>query len=34
VDGMVDGWPGDYTRDWATDEECAGHGSPLSWATP
>ena len=34
VDGIVDGWPGDYTREWATDGEHAGAWIRLSWATP
>jgi LmbE family N-acetylglucosaminyl deacetylase len=34
VDGIVDGWPGDYTREWATAGEHAGAWIRLSWATP
>jgi len=33
VDGVVDGWPGDYTREWATAGEGAGAWIRLSWAT-
>jgi LmbE family N-acetylglucosaminyl deacetylase len=34
VDGVVDGWPGDYTREWATEGEDAGAWIQLAWATP
>jgi hypothetical protein len=33
IDGVVDGWPGDYTREWAT---IGGHGGSwlmLTWST-
>jgi hypothetical protein len=33
VDGVVDGWPGDYTREWATNRERAGAWIRLSWST-
>jgi hypothetical protein len=33
VDGVVDGWPGDATREWATDGEGAGAWLRLAWAT-
>jgi len=34
VDGVVDGWPGDSTREWATNGERAGAWIRLSWSTP
>jgi len=34
VDGVVDGWPGDSTREWATEGEGAGAWLQLAWATP
>jgi len=34
VDGVVDGYPGDYTREWATSGQRAGAWIRLSWATP
>jgi F5/8 type C domain len=33
VDGVVDGWPGDATREWATNGERTGAWIKLSWAT-
>jgi hypothetical protein len=33
VDDIVDGWPGDYSREWATVNEGAGAWIQLSWAT-
>ena len=34
VDGVVDGYPGDYTREWATVHGGTGSWLNLSWATP
>jgi LmbE family N-acetylglucosaminyl deacetylase len=34
VDGVVDGWPGDYTREWATNGQRAGAWITLSWSVP
>jgi len=34
VDGVVDGWPGDYTREWATNGERVGAWIKLSWSVP
>ncbi len=34
VDGVVDGWPGDYTKEWATVGAGAGSWLKLSWASP
>jgi LmbE family N-acetylglucosaminyl deacetylase len=34
VDGVVDGYPGDYTREWATDGENDGAWITLTWARP
>jgi LmbE family N-acetylglucosaminyl deacetylase/3-mercaptopyruvate sulfurtransferase SseA len=34
VDGVVDGWPGDYTREWATIGQGAGAWIKLTWTTP
>jgi hypothetical protein len=34
VDGIVDGYPGDYTREWATNGERAGAWITLSWSAP
>jgi hypothetical protein len=34
VDGIVDGWPGDYTREWATLGQKTGAWIRLTWATP
>jgi len=33
VDGVVDGWPGDYTREWATSGQRVGAWIKLSWST-
>jgi len=33
VDGVVDGWPGDYTREWATAGQLAGAWIHLEWST-
>jgi hypothetical protein len=34
VDGVVDGYPGDYTREWATNREGAGAWIQLAWSSP
>lgn len=34
VDGVADGWPGDYTREWATLGESAGAWLQLDWGRP
>jgi LmbE family N-acetylglucosaminyl deacetylase len=34
VDGVVDGYPGDYTREWATRGQAAGAWIRLDWSTP
>jgi hypothetical protein len=34
VDGIVDGYPGDYTREWATVGQGAGAWIRLAWGTP
>jgi len=34
VDGVVDGYPGDSTREWATVGEAAGAWIQLNWSTP
>ena len=34
VDGVVDGYPGDYTAEWATTGEVAGAWLQLDWAGP
>ena len=34
VDLSLDGWPGDYTREWATLGEGAGAWISLLWTTP
>jgi len=31
VDGVIDGYPGDYTREWATNRQGAGAWIDLSW---
>jgi uncharacterized repeat protein (TIGR02543 family) len=33
VDGVIDGYPGDYTKEWATNGEKSGAWLNLSWAT-
>jgi len=33
VDGVVDGYPGDYTREWATAGEKAGAWIQLTWSS-
>jgi hypothetical protein len=32
VDGIVDGWPGDYTKEWATVRQLAGAWIRLAWS--
>jgi len=34
VDGVIDGYPGDITREWATDGEKSGAWLKLSWSAP
>ena len=34
VDGVIAGYPADYTREWATDGGRAGSWLTLSWAAP
>ncbi len=34
IDGIIDGYPGDYTREWATLGETAGAWIELQWTTP
>jgi hypothetical protein len=34
VDGIVDGYPGDYTREWATTGQTAGAWINLAWSSP
>ena len=34
VDGVIDGFPGDYTREWATAGEGAGAWINLAWSSP
>jgi len=34
IDGVVDGWPGDYTKEWATIGEKSGAWIKLTWAFP
>ena len=34
VDGVIDGYPGDYTREWATTGEGAGAWINLAWSSP
>ena len=34
VDGVIDGYPGDYTREWATNGEGAGAWINLAWSSP
>jgi len=34
IDGVVDGWPGDYTKEWATFGQLAGAWIKLSWTSP
>ncbi len=34
VDGVIDGYPGDYTREWATTGQGAGAWIKLTWSNP
>ena len=34
VDGVIDGYPGDYTREWATNGQGVGAWINLAWSTP
>ena len=34
MDGVADGYPGDYTREWATVGQGAGAWIRLTWSTP
>lgn len=34
TDGVVDGWPGDYTREWSSNGERAGAWLQLQWEHP
>jgi hypothetical protein len=34
IDGVVDGWPGDYTKEWATIGGGAGSWLKLTWTNP
>lgn len=34
IDGIVDGYPGDYTKEWATLGQLAGARIRLTWASP
>ncbi len=34
IDGVIDGYPGDYTKEWATTGGEAGSWLKLTWATP
>ncbi len=34
VDGVIDGYPGDYTREWATTGQQAGAWIQLNWSVP
>jgi hypothetical protein len=34
IDGVVDGYPGDYTREWATTQGRAGSWLTLTWSSP
>lgn len=34
IDGIVDGYPGDYTREWASNGERAGAWIKLAWTSP
>ena len=34
VDGVIDGYPGDYTREWATTGQGVGSWLNLSWSSP
>ncbi len=34
IDGVADGWPGDSTREWASDGEGVGAALTLDWSSP
>ena len=34
IDGIIDGYPGDYTREWATLGQLAGAWIQLNWSSP
>ena len=34
IDGVIDGYPGDYTKEWATVGQLAGAWIRLTWASP
>lgn len=34
IDGVIDGYPGDYTKEWATDGGGAGSWLNLTWSSP
>ncbi len=34
IDGVIDGYPGDYTKEWATDGGRAGSWLKLTWSSP
>jgi hypothetical protein len=34
IDGVIDGWPGDYTKEWATAGGGVGSWLKLTWTTP
>jgi len=34
IDGVIDGWPGDYTKEWASNSEGVGAWLQLNWAQP
>ncbi len=34
IDGVIDGYPGDYTREWATNGGGAGSWLQLTWSSP
>jgi LmbE family N-acetylglucosaminyl deacetylase len=34
IDGIIDGYPGDYTKEWATLGQLAGAWIQLSWSSP
>src|SRR4029077_10444683 len=34
VDQVIDGWPGDFTREWATTGQSAGAWIQLTWSNP
>src|SRR5439155_5854031 len=34
IDQVIDGWPGDFTREWATTGQLAGAWIQLTWSSP